>query len=185
MFALSRSDEALAALLPCLPLLRVLSLERCSEAGDASLGAIAKHVSVHIWRDQPRPIGAWATGGRKQGRLAGRVLSAVVPACLPASWRCSLGRRFSTHTHITLRSLSHVPACLPACRHVCLRSCPWVTPLSLTQACSTSPASPRRAGRQQRMACLPLLPDSSAHLRCLPAFCSSCMEWLPHHCAHC
>ena len=39
------SDEALAALLCQLHRLQALSLERCSEAGDAALAALAKHVS--------------------------------------------------------------------------------------------------------------------------------------------
>ncbi len=39
------SDEALAALLCRLPRLQVLSLERCTEAGDEALAALAKHVS--------------------------------------------------------------------------------------------------------------------------------------------
>lgn len=39
------SDEALAALLCQLHRLQVLSLERCTEAGDDALAALAKHVS--------------------------------------------------------------------------------------------------------------------------------------------
>ena len=42
-----RSDDALAALLGRLGRLRVLSLERCTEAGDGALAALAGTVSAH------------------------------------------------------------------------------------------------------------------------------------------
>ena len=71
LFALSRSDEALAALLPCLPLLRVLSLERCSEAGNASLGAIAKHVSVQSGGTSQGQLGLGQLAGGSKGALRG------------------------------------------------------------------------------------------------------------------
>lgn len=38
------SDKALAALLPRLPRLRALNLERCHQAGDLALAAVGKHV---------------------------------------------------------------------------------------------------------------------------------------------